>query len=137
MQNTSIIPVKIYNSTDRSHSWTSQEYIYVCMYVTWHRQKNNNNKSLEYLICVLTVHRYFERQMEAAEATKLPLFLHCRNSAQDFMEIISRNRDKIAGGVVSTWFTLSYCQHGEFMLSSKPSHRVGLTGGVCNYYNNK
>ena len=76
--------------------------------------------------CVLTVHRYFERQMEAAEATKLPLFLHCRNSAQDFMEIISRNRDKIAGGVVSTWFTLSYCLHGEFVLSSKPRHHVVL-----------
>ena len=50
---------------------------------------------------VKNVDRYFERQMEAAEATKLPLFLHCRNSAQDFMEIISRNRDKISGGVVS------------------------------------
>ena len=56
--------------------------------------------------CVLNIDRYFERQMEAAEATKLPLFLHCRNSAQDFMEIISRNRDKIAGGVVSNQVTL-------------------------------
>ena len=71
--------------------------------------------------------------MEAAEATKLPLFLHCRNSAQDFMEIISRNRDKIAGGVVSTWFTLSYCLHGEFVLSGG----TVSTGGVRNYYNNK
>lgn len=47
--------------------------------------------------------KYFERQMEAAEATKLPLFLHCRNSAQDFIDIIARNRDKIAGGVVHSF----------------------------------
>ncbi|KAK7485317.1 hypothetical protein BaRGS_00023416 [Batillaria attramentaria] len=47
--------------------------------------------------------KYFERQMEAAEATKLPLFLHLRNAAQDFMDIISRNRDKIAGGVVHSF----------------------------------
>jgi len=47
--------------------------------------------------------KYFERQMEAAEATKLPLFLHMRNAAQDFIEVISRNRDKISGGVVHSF----------------------------------
>ena len=29
--------------------------------------------------------RYFERQLELAVATKLPLFLHCRNSATDLV----------------------------------------------------
>lgn len=47
--------------------------------------------------------KYFKRQMEAAEAIKLPLFLHLRNAATDFMEIISRNRDKMTGGVVHSF----------------------------------
>lgn len=47
--------------------------------------------------------KYFERQMEAAESTKLPLFLHMRSAASDFCEIVARNRDKISGGVVHSF----------------------------------
>lgn len=44
--------------------------------------------------------RYFEKQLELAEATKLPLFLHCRKAADDLARILKQNRDRIAGGVV-------------------------------------
>ena len=45
--------------------------------------------------------RYFEKQIELAEVLKLPMFLHCRNSATDLVTILRANRDRICGGVVS------------------------------------
>ena len=37
--------------------------------------------------------RYFERQLELASSTQLPLFLHCRSAANDLIEILKRNCD--------------------------------------------
>lgn len=47
---------------------------------------------------------HFERQLSLAEKYQLPLFLHCRNSFDDFYEIIQRNLAKIPkGGVVHSF----------------------------------
>ncbi|RWS11996.1 putative deoxyribonuclease TATDN1-like protein [Dinothrombium tinctorium] len=47
--------------------------------------------------------RYFEKQLEIAERTKLPLFLHCRNAADSLLNILIKNREKFNEGVVHSF----------------------------------
>eukprot|EP00116_Pleurobrachia_bachei_P000176 sb/3460438/ len=50
-----------------------------------------------------TQKKYFTLQLDLAEEFKLPLFLHSRNCADDFIKIISENRSKISGGVIHSF----------------------------------
>ncbi|OQR69032.1 putative deoxyribonuclease TATDN1-like [Tropilaelaps mercedesae] len=47
--------------------------------------------------------KYFERQFDLVDAAKKPLFLHCRNSADDFARIVRANRDRFSTGVVHSF----------------------------------
>ncbi|KAL3755534.1 hypothetical protein ACJRO7_002567 [Eucalyptus globulus] len=47
--------------------------------------------------------KYFEKQFELACATKLPMFLHMRAAADDFCEIVERNKDSFTAGVAHSF----------------------------------
>lgn len=47
--------------------------------------------------------RYFECQFDIAEATHLPMFLHCRHASADLVTVIRRNRDRFPVGVVHSF----------------------------------
>ncbi|GAB6025960.1 hypothetical protein CHUAL_011929 [Chamberlinius hualienensis] len=52
-----------------------------------------------------TQKKYFERHFEITKVTGLPLFLHCRNAAEDLVDILRRNINswENSGGVVHSF----------------------------------
>eukprot|EP00357_Protocruzia_adherens_P003185 CAMPEP_0114976902 /NCGR_PEP_ID=MMETSP0216-20121206/2933_1 /TAXON_ID=223996 /ORGANISM="Protocruzia adherens, Strain Boccale" /LENGTH=308 /DNA_ID=CAMNT_0002337887 /DNA_START=210 /DNA_END=1136 /DNA_ORIENTATION=+ len=44
--------------------------------------------------------KHFPPHFDMAEEFKLPMYLHCRNTGQDFLNLMKTNRDRICGGVV-------------------------------------
>ncbi|XP_050430511.1 deoxyribonuclease TATDN1 isoform X2 [Adelges cooleyi] len=52
----------------------------------------------------LVQEKYFEMQLQLSAQFNLPLFLHCRDAALTFMDIVKRNPDLVkAGGVVHSF----------------------------------
>ena len=47
--------------------------------------------------------KYFEMQFQLAEATKLPMFLHNRNTGGDFARLVRENRHRFTGGVAHSF----------------------------------
>ncbi|KAL7291090.1 hypothetical protein TKK_0015219 [Trichogramma kaykai] len=50
-----------------------------------------------------TQKKYFEMQLSLCSRLKLPMFLHCRNAAEDFVRILRENKDKLTNGVVHSF----------------------------------
>jgi TatD DNase family protein len=47
--------------------------------------------------------KYFELQFDLAQKTQLPMFLHNRNTGQDFVNMVKANRHKFTEGVVHSF----------------------------------
>ena len=71
--------------------------------------------------------RALEMQLELAESTGLPVFLHQRDAHADMLEILTRHRDKLSGGV-------AHCFTGnaeEMAAYLDLGLYIGITGWVC------
>ncbi|RCH91338.1 TatD DNase [Rhizopus azygosporus] len=47
--------------------------------------------------------KYFERQFDLAEKTRLPMFLHNRNTGNDFFDLVKANRHRFTTGIVHSF----------------------------------
>ncbi|XP_012252882.1 deoxyribonuclease TATDN1 [Athalia rosae] len=50
-----------------------------------------------------TQKKYFEMQLSMCSTLKLPMFLHCRNASEDFVQILRKHKDKLTSGVVHSF----------------------------------
>ncbi|KAF8948536.1 TatD DNase [Haplosporangium gracile] len=50
-----------------------------------------------------TQQKYFERQFDLAESTCLPMFLHNRNTGEDFGKLVTQHRSRFTHGVVHSF----------------------------------
>lgn len=71
--------------------------------------------------------RVFEMQLELAAACALPAFLHEREAHEDFVEILSRWRPRLVGGVVHC-FTGQRKALASYLAMDL---HVGITGWIC------
>ncbi|KAG0250074.1 TatD DNase [Mortierella polycephala] len=56
--------------------------------------------------------KFFERQFDLAESTRLPMFLHNRNTGSDFGKLVSKHRSRFTNGVVHSFTgTLEEMKH--------------------------
>ncbi|KAF9178167.1 TatD DNase [Haplosporangium sp. Z 767] len=56
--------------------------------------------------------KYFELQFDLAESTRLPMFLHNRNTGSDFGTLVSKHRSRFTNGVVHSFTgSLEEMQH--------------------------
>lgn len=73
-----------------------------------------------------TQQKYFERQFDLAESTRLPMFLHNRNTGEDFGKLVSQHRSRFTHGVVHS-FTGSVEEMQQYL-------DLGLYIGINGWY---
>lgn len=70
--------------------------------------------------------RWFEAQFALAAAHRLPMFLHLRAAAADFLDIINRHTDDMAAGGVVHSFDGTEAELARLL--QLPALRVGVNG---------
>ncbi|XP_046674379.1 putative deoxyribonuclease TATDN1 [Homalodisca vitripennis] len=68
--------------------------------------------------------KYFEHQLELAKSWKLPLFLHCRNAAEDVAKVLQRHQDSLHGGVIHSFD--GTVDHAQMFISL--GYYIGING---------